>query len=864
MPLPSNLTTITLTGEFLTSTGTPMSGTLSFTPPPELVDVNTAIMYAAPDTVTLDSTGKFTTVLICTDNPTLAPAGWSYTVQENVSSPRTYTIFVPSTLGTTVDLSTLVPLPTLTGGTTTATTMGAISPGYAALAYGNTFTGSNVFSGPVSFGVLPTLPGGSIMPLDWINAKSEGTKGDGVTDDTAALQAALTACPQGGAVYLPAGVYRTSAPLIQRPYTRVIGCHGNGQYQQGGASPFSSIKPLASFAGSAVIKILDGNLGGYTAPAILASPNTGTYQVVSAEYGIESLSIDGSALTASAVDGINATGQIQNIHFTDVDVQQVTGNGINLEYNLAVTAGPQAPFCVHMLRVAVQSVGGHGIVANNTTDSTFLDCYTLGCSGFGWWIAGCANALFLACRGEWSGLQGFHVGLDNAQMQMIGCSTDRNTQDGMIITTSGATPGTIVLTGFTFNRDGRNYGGAGGSYAGLNVNSATCRVVATDLTVIPGYDDNGTGTLSPQYGVSCTSAAYVSIASGVINGATAAWNDGGGNTTLVRGPNVLEAVGQGIPGAFPGMELTRSGATVNGTLTVTGATTLAGVSAGGQKITSVANGTAPTDVAAFGQIPTVLPPSGAASGDLGGSYPNPTLIGTANVESIIRANRLDQMAIPTVSVAMNSQKFTGVANGTAATDSAAFGQIPVVDSTATHVLPLGVQAAGSNGKWADSGHVHPFSSGILSAPVTVTGVSATTLLFGGPTLAAGSAHAGMIYTFELWGTVTTTVDTQTVELALYWGGVSGTLLANVGPNVPNGSATVSSAAWKARFSLVFQSSTTISATGEDALNYFPTTENQIGIVTISNTVAEQLAVGVIPSATAVSITANGGWWNQSG
>lgn len=47
----------------------------------------------------------------------------------------------------------------------------------------------------------------------------------------------------------------------------------------------------------------------------------------------------------------------------------------------------------------------------------------------------------------------------------------------------------------------------------------------------------------------------------------------------------------------------------------------------------------------------------------------------SDFDTQVRTNRLDQMAAPTAAVALNSQKITGLADGTAATDAATYGQL---------------------------------------------------------------------------------------------------------------------------------------------------------------------------------------------
>lgn len=366
------------------------------------------------------------------------------------------------------------------------------------------------------------ISAGSVVDSTVVNVKDHGALGNNVADDTTALQAALTATPAGGVTFIPPGIYRTSAPIIIPPYVTLRGSHGGGEAQSMSSPTPSCIKPLASFAGVAAIQILDQQLGGYS--------------TLASEIKIENLTVIGSAVpSGTPVDGIRATGQIQHLQLRDVQLRQMTGQGFNTTYNLSAPPGPQAPFCLHFERVSVLWNGSFGIALNNSTDSFFSDVYALGNTGSGWYISGAGGSTWVGCRAEWSGGHGFTLESNSGTETFIGCSTDRNAQNGFNIPASTSV-GPIVLSGCRATRDGKS--STSSSYAGVKVVSTTRPVLIDNLIVLTGTDDDGSGNLTPQYGVYASGSTSVVIASGNINAVSSGLNDGGGNTTFLYGPMV--------------------------------------------------------------------------------------------------------------------------------------------------------------------------------------------------------------------------------------------------------------------------------------------------------------------------------------
>lgn len=115
MPLPTNVTTTTVTGTYKNIvSGAGESGFVEFVPNIKSLNDTTddVILTAPPFVVTLgQGTGAFSIPLPNTDNNTFYPQSFSYTIIEkvtNMGNRTTKGVKLPSSLGATVSLSDLL------------------------------------------------------------------------------------------------------------------------------------------------------------------------------------------------------------------------------------------------------------------------------------------------------------------------------------------------------------------------------------------------------------------------------------------------------------------------------------------------------------------------------------------------------------------------------------------------------------------------------------------------------------------------------------------------------------------------------------------------------------------------------------
>jgi hypothetical protein len=347
---------------------------------------------------------------------------------------------------------------------------------------------------------------GAAAPASVLNVREApfNAAGDGVTDDRAAIQAALDAVPPaGGAVFFPPGDYAVSGPLAPRSFSLLFGSHT--PLWQAGMNPSSGCK----------IRMREGFAGGEG----LIVPAGDTRGVTLRNLALVGAGI-GSNLHGLRMPDLGAGGE-QSWTLEDVEIAGFTGDGIfgrlhvvtfvncsihdNLGWGASASKGQRWNDCRLFACFFFYNRSGH-VYFGGTETSAAVD--------------------FVNCRFDRAGTGGPAgptpvnpsapgVRLANCRfLTFTGCFTDANNGHGFEIVHEADTPDYrpdfLSFVNCTFNRDGAGASAGGEGFAGVLVRGSgpeeakaarRIRFVGCTASYGAANDLGVPAPLTPTYGV---------------------------------------------------------------------------------------------------------------------------------------------------------------------------------------------------------------------------------------------------------------------------------------------------------------------------------------------------------------------------
>lgn len=242
-------------------------------------------------------------------------------------------------------------------------------------------TSSGLAGGPL------TSTGSLTLDSAWFatNARSSGATGNGSTDDTSAFQAAITATPAGGTLFVPSGTYKlvgsgTELLLVNKAIN--IECAGwNTILNVASTVPNTTdvvhfTAPTGGNVGASMRNCMISATYGST-KAITAATNATPISITASLHGFST----GDTVNISSVGGNTNTNGIWKITVVDINTFTLNGSKGNAAYtsggtaakvpgrhgiNLDVTSGNTMQN-IALVHNNIQQLGGRAIVTTNPT-----------------------------------------------------------------------------------------------------------------------------------------------------------------------------------------------------------------------------------------------------------------------------------------------------------------------------------------------------------------------------------------------------------------------------------------------------------------------------------------------------------------
>lgn len=388
-------------------------------------------------------------------------------------------------------------------------------------------------------------PGGFAMTVTVHNVLNYGAVGDGVTDDTAAISAALTAAA-GRVLYFPPGTYLMTSRLRPASYTHVIGAGmGVSIIKRGAALTDELFLPESSAVGVHFSDLtVDGNAGVNTS-------NTG------AELGV-SHSISNTDCWFERVEiknfyglGIGASGARHRIiECVITGLGTTSGSQYGVWFANAASSGVVVRGCtIRNCRQAAIYGGGTGfLIADNLISGNHVETSPTGGGQISWGDANGSgvvrgNRILAGGGDEATGIEveGIYDGL------IVEGNYIEEQQNWGIILQQVAGTGPIIVS----NNVVKNCGTVG-AVPGIAVLAGISNFIITGNRC---YDDQGTKTqtygLKIDAGASDNYAVYGNDFQGNLTGAM---SDGGTGTVKQVFGNLPLSIGWSLAGSFIEMD----------------------------------------------------------------------------------------------------------------------------------------------------------------------------------------------------------------------------------------------------------------------------------------------------------------------